>query len=340
MKRNKVLTGVVVMGIAVALVFAGCGKKDSGGRQANAGSGGTKTVEQLVSVLDKVLAASDKDAAIEAAAVFADLLKTATAQDLTSLNAKASPGGDFFYDLNEAGDGIIITGYTGANPVMIIPTEIEGYPVIELGENAFGVAVTAAVIPENVQKINWGAFNGSFVRAVTFPSSLTVIDAYAFAGCKRLRAVNFPSNLTVIGERAFTSVSLSELDLSHTSLTRIEATAFVNCDQLKTVKLPDSVTVIESGAFAGCPALTDINIPASIQIIGASPSDSRSLYSQDVGGVFNDCIELYNLTIPDSVTNIKFLKDAEGNVTDFNGCGKLPIAIRKRLQNLGYTGAF
>jgi hypothetical protein len=365
------LAGAVIVGIAAALVLAGCGKKDSGdGGQASASGEGAKAAKQLTSVLDQVLAAADAAGADEAAALFADLLKTASVQEIAGLNAKASPGGDFTYDLNEEGDGIIVKGYTGTSPVMIIPAEIEGYPVVEVGENfRRHPRLIAVVIPENVRKIGSGAFMDSGISAITLPSSLTVIEEQAFSssnisavtfpsssnltvigkmaffGCKNLQTVTFPSSLTVIEQYAFSEADkLSEVDLSHTGLTRIAARAFEGCDQLQTVKLPDSVTEIEGQAFSRCPSLTSINIPAGIQSIGTSPAE---IYNA-VGGVFWECRELYNLTIPDSVTSIKFFKkkiawfeedDGKGS-TDFEGCSKLLISTRKRLQELGYTGEF
>jgi hypothetical protein len=175
------------------------------------------------------------------------------------------------------------------------------------------------MLPPNLTTIEAGAFRECWINTITLPPSLTAIEADAFAGS-----------------------SLLEIDLSHTGLTKIAASTFQGCGQLQKVKLPDSVTVIEERAFGYCPALTDINIPANIQSIGALSADS-----ENGGYAFGECEELYNLTIPDSVTNIKFFKkearwsgDDDAEMTDFKGCGKLPIATRKRLQELGYTGEF
>ena len=111
-------------------------------------------------------------------------------------------------------------------------------------------------------------------------------------------------------------------------------------ENLQSVKLTDSVKIINENAFKGCSKLTGINIPANIEIIGED--------------AFKGCTELYNLTIPESITAIRFSmwytylnnesawRDSDGGIPIdvFEDCEKLPIAVRKRLQDLGYMGVF
>lgn len=107
------------------------------------------------------------------------------------------------------------------------------------------------------------------------------------------------------------------------SIKEIPDYAFNGCGNLVSVVLPDTLEIIGYSAFAGCNSLTDINIPAGIKEI-------RS-------GAFVDS-PLTNMTIPDSVQSIKFVFSSS-NMRHFEG-SQPPLLIRKRLQELGYTGSF
>jgi hypothetical protein len=47
--------------------------------------------------------------------------------------AAPNPATDFQYDLTEDGKGISIRKYAGTTRTVVIPAEIEGYPVTEIG---------------------------------------------------------------------------------------------------------------------------------------------------------------------------------------------------------------
>lgn len=96
--------------------------------------------------------------------------------------------------------------------------------------------------------------------------------------------------------------------------------------------MPDSIEEIGCFAFSSCKKLETINIPANIKKIVDSEGDAVC------GIAFNYCTELYELKIPESITSIKFIEDQ--NRDNFQGCGKLPLATRQKLKNLGYKGSF
>jgi hypothetical protein len=239
MKKNRLIVlGALALVLAVAL--SGCGKKE----------------EKTAALILKSLEQGDA-AAIEVALARAD---GAALEALTGNSA--SPGGDFSYGLNEAGDGIVITKYTGNGGTAVVPASIEGYPV---------VAIPA----------------GRGYR----DDPVSPLAPYG------VTAVVLPAGITEIPDKAFWY-----------------------CETLQTVILPDTVKSIGFLAFQGCTSLHTVNLPASLESIG--------------GGAFYNCGELYNLSIPDSLTALEW-----GNST-FAGCGKLKIATRKRLQDLGHTGDF
>ena len=55
-------------------------------------------------------------------------------------------------------DGVTITGYTGGATVLVIPAELDGKPVVAVGEGAFrGAAVRALSLPDSLRRIGFGA---------------------------------------------------------------------------------------------------------------------------------------------------------------------------------------
>ena len=309
--NNKILTGILALALVFGMALTACGGKKADAQDAGGGAGDAKkAVSGALSALKK------GDAAALAAAI-----KGKTAAELASLFTSdfVSPGGDFSYDLNETEDGIIIKYYTGQNSVLLIPQQIEGFPVLQVGLlddrdyfNKGKAKISAIIIPEGVKVIGWlsrGAAEN--LEAVVFPSTLTEITNNSFSWCKKLTSIN----------------------LSHcVNLTEIGVSGFDSCYNLQSVKLPDSVKIIHDEAFQYCITLTDINIPANIEIIGKN--------------AFNGNKELFNLTIPESITAIRFeqlttfLSAGDKPINVFEDDKKLPIATRKRLQDLGYKGVF
>jgi len=109
----------------------------------------------------------------------------------------------------------------------------------------------------------------------------------------------------------------------------IGSSAFRENKSLRKVVLPNTVHTIEGWAFEGCSSLTEINIPTGIRVIG--------------NAAFQGCGELYELRIPDSINSINNNNWGDGNSKSFGtfkGCGKLRIATRKRLEELGYKGGY
>ena len=129
---------------------------------------------------------------------------------------KGNQYGDFTYGLNEAGNGIVITGYAGAGGRVTIPPVIEDIPVVEIGENSFrgsggdtgnpraGDGITSVVIPIGVRKIGRGAFaDCRNLISVTLPDTVEEIREVAFRGCTTLISINLPARLKLMGLNAF-----------------------------------------------------------------------------------------------------------------------------------------
>ena len=88
-----------------------------------------------------------------------------------------SNGKDFEYEYLDDGT-IEITGYTGKEKVLTIPTTIHGVPVTSLGEWAFAFDshIKTLIVPEGVTNIAANVFScGGDLEVLVLPSTLANI---------------------------------------------------------------------------------------------------------------------------------------------------------------------
>lgn len=86
------------------------------------------------------------------------------------------------FEYNTNLGGVEITSYAGDSDVMTIPGEIDGKPVVAIGEAAF--------------------YENTFVELI-IPDSVDTIGRMAFHSCPELQSVIIPDSVTSIGENAF-----------------------------------------------------------------------------------------------------------------------------------------
>lgn len=179
----------------------------------------------------------------------------------------------FRYEIynNEA---VTILSYKGSEQDVIIPSEIDGYPVKGILNGAFcnRMMLESVVIPDSVVDIGGNAFYYcGRLASVVVGDGVTKIGYGAFEGCSSLKNVTLGKNLTSIGDRVFGG-----------------------CCALKSIVIPDSVTEMGSYVFRQCLALESVNIPKGMKKIG--------------GGTFESCRSLECIIIPENITII--LEDA------------------------------
>ncbi len=116
------------------------------------------------------------------------------------------------------------------------------------------------VIPETITEIDAWALSNSSIDEVVIAKSVKKIGAAAFENCDYLRKVTIPAGVDVIEERTFSgcdrliSVTL-EASAGGTKKT-IKAGAFEDCPRLIIVKLPKAVAEIDRDAFLGSNSVT------------------------------------------------------------------------------------
>jgi hypothetical protein len=123
---------------------------------------------------------------------------------------------------------VVIKRYTGKGGKVVIPGEIEGLPVVELGYGSFngenydspGVDLTAVVIPASVKLIRGSAFDEcKKLTSVTIQGSGVALAGFAFSSCSELVELVFPD-----GEKTLVPYT--------TDYGSLEDSAFIGCKKL------------------------------------------------------------------------------------------------------------
>lgn len=206
---------------------------------------------------------------------------------------------------------VVITGVssdiTGA---VAIPSEIEGYPVVELENNLFkGMeGLTKIVIPSTVTKIGYNVFQDcTNLEEVEFSEGLEQIGAYSFQNCKSLKKIILPDTVTKVGNSAFDGCNaVTEIKLSP-NIKTMGNYAFKSCFALESIDIPETIKSISNYCFQLCINLKEVNLHEGLTNIS--------------GKAFSGCGSLRVVKIPDSVTNI--------GIESFKNCGDVvnPIVL-------------
>ena len=259
--------------------------------------------------------------------------------DKFAVSAGAESDEDFRYIAFYDGT-VKITGYSGNDEIINIPSTINDKKVTSIGDFAFSdcESLTSVTIPDSVTSIGNCAFDGcSGLTNVTIPNSVTSIGDFAFSDCESLTSVTIPDSVTSIGNQAFDGCSCLTSITIPNSVTSIGDGVFHGCSGLTSITIPNGVTSIGNHAFYDCESLTSITIPDSVTSIGDYAfSDCSGLTSITIpdsvtsigNSAFSSCSGLTSITIPNSVTSI-------GNYA-FSGCKSLTsITIPNSVTSIG-----
>ena len=209
---------------------------------------------------------------------------------------------------NELDDGTLeITKYAGNSATCVIPGEINGKKVTEIGDSTFKgcTELTSITIPDGVIGIGNNAFSGcTSLETVTIPASVTYVRDSAFYGCTSLKSVTIPESVTYIGGYAFAECySLKYADIP-ANVSGIGLSPFCNCRSLENINIDEAnkwYTTVD-GVLYDKDKTELINYPAG-------KKDSSYVIPEGIRTIrekaFYGCLNLCELTIPDSVTEIE-----------------------------------
>lgn len=264
-------------------------------------------------------------------------------QIMSERNEKESleetPPDVFVYDITD-GELYIYALNDNGLETLVIPNEIEGYPVREFDANyiADNGTIHTIVIPPNVTRLvrsfhNMDALTTLLVRegnarftsrdvkgrecnaifekgtgvlvygcrTTEIPAEITTIGEYAFADCAGLTEIVIPDNVKRIEDAAFSGAQLRRIVIPN-SIVSLGGWAFCECYDLEEIVLSEALTEIQPYTFATCESLEKIEIPEGVVKMAE--------------GAFKDSA-LEQITLPES------LKIIEEDV--FLGCDKIQI---------------
>ena len=222
------------------------------------------------------------------------------------------------------GNYAVITGAAESTD-LLIPAQVEGVPVREIGRGAFAgnTSLKTVTVSQGVRSIGMSAFEGcSNLAEIILPGTLTFIDKDAFRDCGSLREISMPGIVEAgqVREGAFVGVRLTELKLSGgadlfdpllqdetlRAVTRLDGWLFrplrdgtlmiTGADgDPRRLEIPaqidgKQVTAIDENAFRGRGALKTVILPEGLRTIGSK--------------AFADCVSLKEINFPSSLERV------------------------------------
>lgn len=194
---------------------------------------------------------------------------------------------------------------------------IGGVPVKEIAAEGFvNTAVTKVTIPATVERLGNLAFAYcASLGEVAFAedSSVSEIPQGAFANCTALKSIALPEGVEKIGPMAFMGDERLQSAVLPQSLTEVSYRAFYNCARLQSAELPQGLQTVGDLSFYYT-GLTEITVPASVQIIGKGAFHScTALKTARVeanvtvidSGVFGYCTALESVYLPQTLQKIE-----------------------------------
>jgi len=219
---------------------------------------------------------------------------------------------------------ITITGcYWSGN--VVIPSSTNGYPVVNIGDNAFNYApiqniVTNVTIPDSVTNIGNKSFYGCHqITNVIIGGNVASIGSDAFGGCSSLQSITIPTNVVSLGTWAFESCGLQAAYFLGNAPSGPANIFNNNANGFVVLHLPG--TTGWGNTFGGSPALlwdisdqcgytTNNNAVSFGRYLGAGttvnvPSTINNLPVKSIGtNAFAYLTTLTNVVLPNGVTNI------------------------------------
>lgn len=217
-------------------------------------------------------------------------------------------------------------------------------------ERAHVCSAISVILPEGIEVVHRDVGGASAVlRSVTFPSTLRVMGASAFAGSPILVSADLSAaanSLEEVDDKAFHNCSnLRSLDLTgHSRLQRIGQDAVRDCPMFRSLLLKDTVLLSSIGAhaFSWCSSLHYVSVAGAIALTSLGNgtfAHAHMIQVLDLSGspiaeipdsFCNNCKGLRTVKLPKTYTRI--------NARAFNRCGKLhtiDFGDASQLQTIG-----
>lgn len=172
--------------------------------------------------------------------------ETPPTESNTQSNITQSPPTEgLIFTLIQDGAAYEVSGYTGNQPNVTVPSTYNSKPVTRIGDSAFsGCTILLSIsLPDSITEIGeFAFFRCYYLTGIVIPNQVKNIDANAFDGCFSMKSITLPEGLISIGEEAF-----------------------LDCFGCSSLTIPGSVTLIDTAAFKGCNKLTKLTFNGTVE---------------------------------------------------------------------------
>ncbi|MCK8060262.1 MULTISPECIES: leucine-rich repeat domain-containing protein [unclassified Fusibacter] len=148
-----------------------------------------------------------------------------------------------FYYKMVPGNTYCITGYTGNDVHVKVPTNIE-----------------VTILSDDIFK------GHTEIESVDIPDTVTQLGGFVFDGCTGLKRIVLPAGLTDMWQYAMTRTSIEEIEIPG-SVKAIVPFTFNQSKALKKVVFNEGTLRIDAWAFKDCTSLTDVYLSSSLTTI-------------------------------------------------------------------------
>ena len=242
--------------------------------------------------------------------------------------------GDYEYSIVD--NNAVIDKYTGSDSTVIVPDNIDGYDVTEIGDSAFAgcTNVKEIKLPETLETIGYYAFGScTGLESIKIPSKVKTIGQYAFGYCSNLKEINLPEGIKDIGSEFIKETKIEKIQIPKSlkfgssalyganELKKVEfeegiekIPSFIcNSNSIEEIIIPDGVKEIERGAFFCCTNVKNIKLPETVEYICSNafeyctalesvkiPSKVKTIERE----AFKNCSNLKEISLPDGIETI------------------------------------
>ena len=233
MKKKLIVLGLIA---AMTLSIVACGNDDKSNNETTNGKETT----------DTTVAKEDESGNGDITDKKEDTVDELSDEYLLSLPETAL---EEFWD-EEIEGGIIIKSCFAKNDengIIVVPNQIDGKDVIEIGNEAFvRCDFKAVVLNKNLKSIGGSCFLDGEVDKVLIQEGVETIGGQAFY-LGKYGEIKIPNTVKYIGGSAFGSTNIKEITIPK-SVEEISKAAFSGCDELEIITF-EGCPVVEANAF-------------------------------------------------------------------------------------------
>lgn len=182
-------------------------------------------------------------------------------------------------------------------------------------------SLTAITLPSTLERVNSAFIKCPGLTQIIFPETVTQIGN--LTDCTGLTSLTIPAKVNVDYFDCNGCTGLTSIEFKGNVGTRLLSNAFKGCIALSSINIPNTVAIIGNSTFDGCTSLSQLTMPEPLTSIGEYAFQNTSLTNVTLQRnvtvigkyAFAGCKDIVSINFPANVTEIKEYT--------FNGCEKL-----------------